>query len=88
MNNIEPKPPCPQSPAAPGSALALRVGQRAQFTGFRAASWEYPAIKIGEECVIVSAKQPGQSGFDYWAKMDSGGRFAFQEGELKEMPNI
>ena len=73
--------------ASAGSALAFRVGQRVRFTGFRAPSWEYPDIKIGEECVIVSVKEAGQCGFDYWALLDRGARFAFQASELEAMPN-
>ena len=58
------------------------VGDRVRFTGFVSASWDYPAVTVGEEGVVVSAKAWDQTGFDYWVKLDSGATFAFSRREL------
>ena len=75
----------PPPPTTTGKVL-FAVGQRVEFIGYRAASFEYADIKPGDRGTIESVKQPHQAGMDYGVKMDSGYRSMLDHNEVKPIP--
>jgi hypothetical protein len=73
--------PNPRPVAWPTPPALLPVGTRVRFTGYRAASFDYPQAPT---CVgtISSVKGAGQIGYDYWVKWDDGRHLAYNHNEV------
>ena len=64
------------------------LGVRVRFTGFRAASWEYPALAFDATGTVQSVRREEQTGFDFWVKMDTGELVALNMNEIERTPNM
>lgn len=88
QQRIEPEPDIEpileELPDDSGSSL-FAVGDRVEFLGYCAPSFEYANLRRGDQGIILNVKRPGQIGMDYGVKFDSGKRAMLNHNEVRRV---